>query len=31
MKNTNKLVIAVKNRDLMITNLEDPFMCGEGK
>jgi len=26
-----KLVIAVKNRDLMITNLEDPFMCGEGK
>ena len=27
----NKLVIAVKNRDLMITNLEDPFMCGEGK
>ena len=31
MKNMNKLVIAVKNRDLMITNLEDPFMCGEGK
>lgn len=31
MKNTNKLVIAVKNRDLFITNLEDPFMCGEGK
>ena len=31
MKNTNKLVIAVKNRDLMVTNLEDPFMCGEGK
>ena len=31
MKNINKLVIAVKNRDLMITNLEDPFMCGEGK
>ena len=31
MKNTNKLIIAVKNRDLMITNLEDPFMCGEGK
>ena len=31
MKNTNKLVIVVKNRDLMITNLEDPFMCGEGK
>ena len=29
--NINKLVIAVKNRDLMITNLEDPFMCGEGK
>jgi hypothetical protein len=27
----NKLVIAVKNRDLTITNLEDPFMCGEGK
>ena len=31
MKNMNKLVIAVKNRDLTITNLEDPFMCGEGK
>ena len=31
MKNINKLVIAVKNRDLCITNLEDPFMCGEGK
>ena len=29
--NINKLVIAVKNRDLFITNLEDPFMCGEGK
>lgn len=29
--NINKLVIAVKNRDLCITNLEDPFMCGEGK
>ena len=31
MKNMNKLVIAVKNRDLTVTNLEDPFMCGEGK
>jgi hypothetical protein len=31
MKNLNKLVVAVKNRDLCITNLEDPFMCGEGK
>ena len=31
MKNMNKLVIAVKNRDLTITNLEDPFMCSEGK
>jgi hypothetical protein len=31
MKNINKLVIAVKNRDLIVTNLEDPFMCGEGK
>ena len=31
MKNINKVVIAVKNRDLMIINLEDPFMCGEGK
>ena len=31
MKNTNKLVIAVKNRDLTITNLQDPFMCSEGK
>ena len=31
MKNINKLVIAVKNRDLCIANLEDPFMCGEGK
>ena len=31
MKNMKKLVIAVKNRDLTITNLEDPFMCGEGK
>ena len=31
MKNMNKLVIAIKNRDLTITNLEDPFMCGEGK
>lgn len=31
MKNMNKLVIAVKNRDLTIMNLEDPFMCGEGK
>ena len=31
MKNMNKLVIAFKNRDLTITNLEDPFMCSEGK
>ena len=31
MKNMNKLVIAVKNRDLTIINLEDPFMCSEGK
>jgi len=31
MKNLNKVVIAVKNRDLQVTNLEDPFMCGEGK
>ena len=31
MKNINKLVIAIKNKDLKITNLEDPFMCGEGK
>jgi len=31
MKNLNKVVIAVKNRDLQVTNLGDPFMCGEGK
>jgi len=31
MKNINKVVIAVKNRDLQVTNLGDPFMCGEGK
>ena len=31
MRNLNKVVIAVKNRDLTVTNLEDPFMCGEGK
>ena len=31
MKNSNKVVIAVKNRDLHVTNLNDPFMCGEGK
>jgi len=29
--NIHKLVIAVKNRDLTITDLGDPFMCGEGK
>jgi hypothetical protein len=31
MKNINKVVIAVKNKDLHVTNLNDPFMCGEGK
>ena len=31
MKNLNKVVIAVKNRDLTVTSLGDPFMCGEGK
>ena len=31
MENINKLVIAVKNKDLTITNFVDPFMCGEGK
>ena len=31
MKNINKLVIAVKNKDLHVTSLNDPFMCGEGK
>jgi hypothetical protein len=31
MKNINKVVIAVKNKDLHVINLNDPFMCGEGK
>jgi len=31
MKNLSKVVIAVKNRDLHVTNLNDPFICGEGK
>jgi hypothetical protein len=31
MKNLNKVVIAVKNRDLTVTAYGDPFMCGEGK
>ena len=31
MENINKLVIAVKNRDLIVTNLLNPSMCGEGK
>ena len=29
--NIHNLVIAFKNRDLTITDLGDPFMCGEGK
>ena len=31
MRNVSKVVIAVKNRDLTVTSLGDPFMCGEGK
>ena len=31
MKNLNKVVIAVKNKDLRVTMSTDPFMCGEGK
>ena len=31
MRNISKVVIAVKNRDLCVTSLGDPFMCGEGK
>ena len=31
MRNLNKVVIAVKNKDLRVTMSTDPFMCGEGK
>jgi hypothetical protein len=31
MRNLSKVVIAVKNKDLIVNMSSDPFMCGEGK